>query len=75
MHESNENIERTIELSRQLLYCADMGDLAREDDRGGVFYGIVRDNAYKIINEAERERTRHFNYGIGKRKNNPKGRW
>jgi hypothetical protein len=60
MAELNEIIDQTIELTRQLIYCADMGDLTREDDRRGVFYRLVRDSAYKIMNEAERERTRHL---------------
>jgi len=64
MRESSENIMRTIDLSRQLLYAADLGDLACEDDRCSLLYGIVRDNAYKILNEAERERERHINQGI-----------
>jgi hypothetical protein len=68
MIEPNENIDRTIELSRQLIFCADLGDMEREDDRGGVFFGLVRDSAYKLINEAERERTRYMNRGTGNRK-------
>jgi hypothetical protein len=58
-----ENIQCAIELSRQLLSCADIGDLAREDDSCGVLYGIVRDSAYKIIKAAERERLRHIERG------------
>lgn len=64
MRNSSENISRTIELSRQLIYTADLGDLEREDDSCGVFYGIVRDSAYKIIHEAERERLRHLDKGL-----------
>ncbi|MBN2038302.1 MAG: hypothetical protein JW768_16295 [Chitinispirillaceae bacterium] len=63
MHESNTNIQRTIELSRQLLQVADTGDLEREDDTCGVLFGIVRDNAYKILKEAQRERMRHVDRG------------
>ena len=60
MNESNDPIDRTIELTRQLIACADIGDLEREDDTCGVFFGIVRDNAYKILQEAEKERLRHI---------------
>jgi hypothetical protein len=63
MRDSSDTILKTIELSRQLIYTADLGDLEREDDSCGVFYGIVRDSAYKIINEAERERLRHLDKG------------
>lgn len=52
-----------ISLSRRLISCADTGDLEREDDGCGVLYGIVRDSAWKIINEAEKERERHIKKG------------
>lgn len=57
-------IEMSIKLSRELLSCADAGDLERDDDSCGVFFGIVRDSAYKIILEAERERQRHIQRGV-----------
>ena len=60
MSDSIDYLAQTLELSRQLLYCADFGDLSRNDNSCGVFYSIVRDSAYKIIKEAERERTRHM---------------
>jgi hypothetical protein len=59
MSDTNENIERTMELTHQLLVCADNGDIEREDDTCGVFYGLVRDFAYKILNEAEKELSLH----------------
>jgi hypothetical protein len=59
MENDNENIQRTIELTRELIHCADVGDLERQDDTCGVLYGIVRDSAYRILVEAERERVRH----------------
>jgi hypothetical protein len=64
MRESSENIMRAIDLSRQLLYCADLGALLCEDKHCGVFYRIIRDSANKILNAAEQERTRHMNRGI-----------
>jgi len=72
MRESSESIQRTIDLSRQLLYAADLGDLACEDDRCSVLYGIVRDGAHKILNAAEKERERHMNKGIWELGGKPK---
>jgi hypothetical protein len=51
----NKNIQDALELSRQLLFLADKGDMERDDDGCGVLYGIVRDVGYRIKNEAERE--------------------
>jgi hypothetical protein len=64
MRETNKNIHRVLELSRKLLFCADRGDIQREDDSCGVLYGIVRDCAYKIIDTANKERLRHIEKGI-----------
>ena len=61
MTRPNIYFDQAVETAKQLLYCADFGDITREDDSCGVFFGIVRDSAYKIIKEAEIERTRHMN--------------
>jgi hypothetical protein len=58
MQEPNENIDRTIELSRHLLHSADLSDLSCENRSCHDFYRTVRDRAAKIINEAEKERQR-----------------
>ena len=60
----NEHIAEVLEMSRQLLVLADMGDLDSEDDGCRVLYGIVRDCAYKIRAQAEREREVHKIRGI-----------
>ncbi|MCU0609111.1 MAG: hypothetical protein MUF22_05010 [Chitinispirillaceae bacterium] len=59
MNQTTENIRKVIALSKQLLACADEGDLSRKDDRCGVLYGIVRDSTYRIILTAEEELRRH----------------
>jgi hypothetical protein len=64
MKEVNRNISKVLELSRKLLFCADRGDIQREDDSCGVLYGIVRDCAYKIIDAAEKEKERHIQQGV-----------
>ena len=47
-----------------MLILADMGDLDSEDDGCRVLYGVVRDCAYKIRAQAERERDAHKIRGI-----------
>jgi len=60
----NEHIVEALEIARQLLILADMGDLDSEDDGCRVLYGVVRDCAYKIRAQAERERDAHKIRGI-----------
>ena len=55
----NDNIRRALEMSKGLIILADNGEMAMEDDGCGVLYGVVRDCAYKIRAEAEREREAH----------------
>lgn len=55
----NDNIRRALEISKELMVLSDKGELAMEDDGCGVLYGVVRDCAYKIRAEAEREREAH----------------
>lgn len=63
MRPFNKNILDTLELSRQLMFLADKGDLEREDDGCGVLYGVVRDVAYQIKAEANREMEAHKKAG------------
>jgi hypothetical protein len=60
----NEHIVEVLQIARQLLILADMGDLDSEDDGCRVLYGVVRDCAYKIRAQAERERNAHKIRGI-----------
>ncbi len=62
-HACNEHIVEVLEMARQLLILSDMGDLDSEDDGCGVLYGVVRDCAYKIRAQAEREREAHKRKG------------
>ena len=55
----NDNIRRALEMSKGLIILADNGEMAMEDDGCGVLYGVVRDCAYRIRAEAEREREAH----------------
>ena len=59
----NRNIRDTLELARKMIILADKGDLDSEDDGCRVLYGVVRDCAYKIRAQAEREREAHKSKG------------
>jgi hypothetical protein len=63
-HECNENIRKALSMATDLMILADNGEMAMEDDGCGVLYGVVRDCAYKIRAEADREREAHKGKGI-----------
>ena len=50
-----ELIHQALRLARELIILADEGDANSADDGCHVLYGVVRDCAYKIRAEAERE--------------------
>ncbi len=56
----NQNIQDLIDLAEKLLKLSDSGDIHRNDDSCGVLYGIARDAAYKILAQAEIEKTKHI---------------
>ena len=60
----NNHIRKALEMARQLIILADQGDLDSEDDGCRVLYGVVRDCAYKIRAQAEREREAHKLKGL-----------
>lgn len=64
MKPCNKNLLKVFEYCRELLFLADKGDMQRDDDGCGVLYGIVRDAAYKMKAQAERERASHQKRGI-----------
>ncbi len=51
----NQHIRKAMEMAKQLTILADKGDLDSEDDGCHILYGVVRDCAYKIRAQAERE--------------------
>ncbi len=63
MKPSNKNILKVLDHVRKLLFIADKGDLQREDNGCGVLFGVVRDSAYKMKIEAEREIENHKKIG------------
>ena len=63
MKVSNKNILKVLEYVRKLLFLADKGDIQRKDDGCGVLYWIVRDSAYKMKEQAEKEIENHKKFG------------
>lgn len=57
----NEHIRESLEIARKLIILADDGERDSNDDGCRLLYGVIRDCAYKIRNEAERERKIHQN--------------
>jgi len=53
------NIEKTIQLTEEMILLANSGDEEREDTGCGILYGVVRDAAYKIRKLAEAEWKHH----------------
>ncbi len=59
MKSCDQNIQRTILLTQEMIRLADRGDAEREDVGCGILYGILRDSAYKLWRMAEEEKKRH----------------
>jgi len=60
----NQHILELLRLARQMMVLADMGDRDRKDPSCGVLYGTLRDAAYKLKTEAEKEKKLHIQMGI-----------
>ena len=59
----NENLVRTLRLTREMLALADEGDRDRNDDSCGIVYGVLRDMAYRLRTLAESECAKHRRAG------------
>ena len=55
----NTNLQRLLELTREMMALADEGDRDRDDDSCGILYGILRDTAYQLRQLAEQECDKH----------------
>ena len=64
MRKCNEHILEALELARRLTILADEGEEAAEDDSCLVLYGMIRDCAYRIRQQAESERKAHIARGV-----------
>ena len=59
----NDNLLRTIRLTREMLALADEGDRDRNDNSCGIIYGVLRDTAYRLRKLAEQECEKHKRNG------------
>ena len=59
----NDNLLKTIRLTREMLALADEGDRDRGDDSCGIVYGVLRDCAYRLRKLAEEECEKHKGAG------------
>jgi hypothetical protein len=66
---ANENLRRTIRLTRDMLALAYEGDRDRLDDSCGILYGLLRDMAYRLRKTAEEECQKHIQSGTWDGKN------
>ena len=62
-HSFNENLLKTIRLTREMLALADEGDRDRTDDSCGIVYGVLRDTAYRLRKLAEADCDKHRQNG------------
>ncbi len=62
-HEYNENLLKTLRLTREMLALADEGDRDRNDASCGIIYGILRDSAYRLRKLVEQECDNHKHAG------------
>ncbi|MGD9201045.1 MAG: hypothetical protein PVI26_05750 [Chitinispirillia bacterium] len=63
MREDSKSLLKVLEYVNNLLNIADIGDTEMEDDRCGVLYGIVKDSAYQIKEQVEKEIENHKHQG------------
>ena len=55
----NQNLRNVIQICNEMLEIADRGDSYRNDSGCGAVFGRLRDAAYKIRLQAERELLSH----------------
>lgn len=60
---SDENIRKALQAARALTILADEGEAESDDDGCMVLFSVVRDCAYRIRAEAQRERNVHESMG------------
>ena len=59
----NLHIAKTLQLTEEMLYLADLGETDREDNGCGILYGVLRDAAFKLRKLAETEKQNHIRKG------------
>ena len=63
----DKQLDRTIEAARELMTLAEDGVASCRDSGCAVVFGVVRDCAYRIRGEAEREKQFHREVAEGAR--------
>ena len=63
MQSYNENLNKLIRMTREMLALADEGDRDRNDDSCAIVYGILRDIGYRLRRLAEEECKKHKQTG------------
>ena len=63
MKPCNRNIERTLQLTDEMIELAKIGDAEREDTGCGILYGVLLDSGYKLKRLAEKEKENHIKKG------------
>jgi len=61
---SNKHIQEALEVARELIILADVGEADAEDNGCEILYGTVRDCAYRIRRQAKCEREAHEAKGL-----------
>ena len=54
-HPCNKYILKALEVAKALMDTANKGEATSDDDGCRILFGVMRDCAYKIRNQAERE--------------------
>ena len=60
----NQQIKQALEEARKLTILADEGEAKSRDDGCVLLYSVIRDCAYKIRTQAEREKNEHAKRGV-----------
>ena len=60
----NTHIRKALNVAKRLTVLADQGEAKSEDDGCVLLYSVIRDCAYKIRAQAEREREAHKALGV-----------
>ena len=57
-------LKKTLDLTDEMIKLADQAETACSDNGCAVVYGILRDSAYRVRKEAQRERENHLTKAV-----------
>ncbi len=63
MRPENDNLQRLIALTREMITLSDQGDQDRADVSCGIIYGVLRDTAFRLRKMCEAELEKHDRQG------------